>query len=154
MAKKQTLLIPGEELKKLLDDYSIPISDFARDIGLSVSAIRQIISSKGRISLHIAKRLAKYFDTTTVEYWVDMQNAYDITRLDNDPEFVEVLKNIPKAKKVSGTAAGKEKRGSGKAAGKGTAKSAGRPTKKSAEPQAALNKPGRKPRKSKASNDD
>ncbi|MDR0562138.1 MAG: HigA family addiction module antidote protein [Spirochaetaceae bacterium] len=100
MAKK-TLLIPGDELNKLLKDYNIPISALAGDIGLSVSAVRQIVTNKAKISLHIAKRLAKYFSDTTVEYWVNMQTAFDLAELEKDPQLAEVLKTIPKAKKLA-----------------------------------------------------
>ena len=100
MAKKSSLLIPGEVLKGKLDEYNLHITQVAEDIGLSVSAIRQIISNKAKISLHIAKRLAKYFATDT-EYWVKLQNDYDLAELDKDPQFNDELKAIPKAKKLA-----------------------------------------------------
>ncbi|MDR2534968.1 MAG: HigA family addiction module antidote protein [Treponema sp.] len=147
MAKKQTLLVPGEELKKLLDEYNIHISTLAGDIGLSVSAIRQIVANKAKVSLHIAKRLAKYFNETTVDYWVAMQNAYDLAELDRDPEFIETLKNIPKAKKVPDPSSAKGK----KSPEKSSAKTAQGRSKKSAP---VPSKPPRKPRPKKAASED
>jgi addiction module HigA family antidote len=98
--KKQTILVPGDVLKDLLDEYQIHISQLANDIGLSVSAVRQIVANKAKISLHIAKRLSKYFNTT-VAYWVELQNAFDLAELEKDTELTEIIKNIPKAKKAS-----------------------------------------------------
>jgi hypothetical protein len=43
-------------------------------------------------------RLSKYFGTT-IQYWVDLQNAYDLAELENDTELNEALKKIQKAKK-------------------------------------------------------
>jgi addiction module HigA family antidote len=83
-----------------LDEYQIKTSQLAEHIRLSVSAVRQIVANNAKISLHIAKRLAKYFNTT-VEYWVDLQNAYDLAELEKDTELADIIKNIPKAKKVS-----------------------------------------------------
>jgi addiction module HigA family antidote len=97
--KKPAVLVPGNVLKEeYLDEYQISITQLASDIGLSVSAVRQIISNKAKISLHIAKRLAKYFNTT-VDYWVELQTRYDLVELDRDADLNEELKRIPKAKK-------------------------------------------------------
>ncbi|MDR2633976.1 MAG: HigA family addiction module antidote protein [Treponema sp.] len=98
MAKKPVVLQPGDVLRDLLDEYQINPTKLAEDIQMSVSAIRQIVSNKAKISLHIAKRLSKYFGTT-VEYWIDLQNTLDLVRLENDQELAEIVKQIPRAKK-------------------------------------------------------
>ena len=107
MAKRQILLIPGDVLKELLEEYQINITRLANYIGLSVSAVRQIVNNKAKVSLHIAKRLSKYF-STDVEYWINMQHAYDLAELDRDPEFTEILKSIPKAKKPGTSTRGRK----------------------------------------------
>jgi addiction module HigA family antidote len=139
--KKPAVLLPGDVLRDLLDEYQINPTQLAEDIQMSVSAIRQIVSSKAKISLHIAKRLSKYFNTT-VQYWVELQNIFDLAELEKDTELAEIIKQIPKAKKPSAskTAAGKlaTKRNVAKAA----------PVEKSTE------KKNRKPRAKKIKNSD
>ncbi|MDR2797410.1 MAG: HigA family addiction module antidote protein [Treponema sp.] len=98
--KKSSVLLPGDVLRDLLDEYQINPTQLAEDIQMSVSAIRQIVSNKAKISLHIAKRLSKYFNTT-VQYWIDLQNNFDLIKLDQDSELAEIIKQIPKAKKPS-----------------------------------------------------
>jgi addiction module HigA family antidote len=98
--KKSAVLLPGDVLRDLLDEYQINPTQLAEDIQMSVSAIRQIVSNKAKISLHIAKRLSKYFNTT-VQYWIDLQNTFDLVRLEQDQELAEIVKQIPKAKKPS-----------------------------------------------------
>ncbi|MDR2403045.1 MAG: HigA family addiction module antidote protein [Spirochaetaceae bacterium] len=133
--KKQTILLPGSVLKEsFLDAYQISVTKLSEDIGLSPSAIRQIISGKLKISTVNALKLAKYFDSP-VQYWIDLQNQYDLAELEKDAELNEILKKIPKAKKAPLKAANKpaaEKKGvAPKAGDKKTA------VKKAASPKAA-----------------
>ena len=139
MAKKPATLIPGDVLKERIEEYNLHINQVAEEVGLSVSAVRQIISNKAKISLHIAKRFAKYFGDT-VEFWIEMQLKYDLAELDKDAELNESLKLIPRAKKAA--AKPEPKRGRKPAAGK-----AEKPVK--AAVKAGRGKPGRKPAKDK-----
>jgi addiction module HigA family antidote len=145
---KQTVLVPGAVLKEqFLDKYGINVSKLSADIGLSPSAIRQLINGRLKISLEIALKLEKYFDKP-VKYWIDLQNAYSLADLAKNPELQDELKKIPKAqkipvpKKAAGAAArkGPAPKGAKKVADK---KPAGR---KPAAKKAADVKPGRKPR--------
>jgi addiction module HigA family antidote len=97
--KKQTVLVPGTVLKeKYLDVYQLSPGKLAEDIGLSASAVRNVLINKAKISLNVAVRLSKYFGTT-VQYWVDLQNAYDLVEIANDAELNEAVKKIQRAKK-------------------------------------------------------
>jgi addiction module HigA family antidote len=135
---------PGTVLReKYLDVYQITPTKVAKDIGLSQSAVRNIVINKAKISLNIAMRLSRYFGTT-VQYWVDLQNRYDVTELEADAQFAKVLKGIPRAEKAppKNTAAKKP-------AGK-TPKVKKAPAKKTAGKQAAAGrrvsaKPDEKP---------
>jgi addiction module HigA family antidote len=97
--KKQAVLVPGTVLKEnYLDAYQLSPGKLAEDIGLSASAVRNVLINKAKISLNVAVRLAKYFGTT-VQYWVDLQNVYDLAEMEKDAELNESLKKISKAKK-------------------------------------------------------
>ncbi|MDR2394916.1 MAG: HigA family addiction module antidote protein [Treponema sp.] len=138
--KKSAVLQPGDVLRDLLDEYQINPTQLAEDIQMSVSAVRQIVSNKAKISLHIAKRLSKYFGTT-VQYWVDLQNTIDLVRIENDQELAEIVKQIPKAKKPSiKTAASKP--------------AAKRNTGRTATVEKIPEKPSRKPRSKKVKDPD
>ncbi|MDR3139427.1 MAG: HigA family addiction module antidote protein [Treponema sp.] len=133
--KKQPILLPGAVLKEsFLDSYQISVTKLSEDIGLSPSAIRQIISGKLKISTANALKLAKYFDNP-VQYWIDLQNQYDLAELEKDAELNEILKKIPKAKKAPPKAADKPAAGKKGAAPKAKDKKAA--VKKAAAPKAA-----------------
>ncbi|MDR0376222.1 MAG: HigA family addiction module antidote protein [Spirochaetaceae bacterium] len=147
---KQTILVPGAVLKEqYLDKYGITVSKLSEDIGLSPSAIRQLINGRLKISLEIALKLEKYFEKP-VKYWIDLQNAYSLAALAKDPELQKELKNIPKAQKIPVS-----KKTAGKADGKKGAAPKG--VKNAAEQKPAAGKQsqvkaGRKPRAGKSQN--
>ncbi|MDR0878461.1 MAG: HigA family addiction module antidote protein [Treponema sp.] len=133
--KKSEVVVPGTKLKECMDAYQVSAAKLADDINLSQSIIRQIVANKAKISLNIAKRLAKYFDTT-VQFWFNLQTVYELSELDKDAEFNKILKNIPKAKKPapgSKKAANKPAKKTGKAG----RPAAGKKTKAPAKAKAA-----------------
>jgi addiction module HigA family antidote len=95
MAKSQT---PAATLKNFLDEYQVTPTKLAKEISLSQSAVRQITIGQTKITVPTALRLAKYFGTTP-EYWIDLQNNYDLSQAAKDSELTAILKAIPKAKK-------------------------------------------------------
>jgi addiction module HigA family antidote len=106
MAKKPAILVPGTVLRETyMDEYQISVAQLSKDIGLSASAVRQLINNKLKVSIVIALRLSKYFGTT-VQYWIDLQNQYELSELAKDKELTESLKSIPKAKKAPASAKG------------------------------------------------
>jgi addiction module HigA family antidote len=149
--KKQTVLVPGSVLKeKFLETYQISVSKISEDIGLSPSAVRQIINNRLKISIVVGLRLSKYFDTPS-KYWIDLQNDYELAELEKDSALMDALKKIPKAKKAppakkpAAKAAPKAVKSAKQAADKKT-------TGKKAAPKAAAKGPKapRKPRTPKA----
>jgi len=68
---------PGIELKKIIYQKDMNISEFARMIEVSPSRINEIVHTKRSITLDTAIRLAKALNTTT-KYWMDKQVDYDI----------------------------------------------------------------------------
>jgi addiction module HigA family antidote len=95
MAKEQN---PSAVFKSYLAEYNLTASKVAADIKLSQSSIRLLIGGKLKISVPIALRLAKYFGNKA-EYWVNLQNTYELAESAKDPKLVPILKAIPKAKK-------------------------------------------------------
>jgi addiction module HigA family antidote len=69
---------PGKILKNIyLKDYNLSITAFALKIGISRVSASELINGKNGISAEMALKLAKAFDTS-VEVWMNMQQAYDI----------------------------------------------------------------------------
>jgi addiction module HigA family antidote len=74
-SKAQT---PGAVLQSFMDDYQLNTGKLAEAVKLSLSAIRQVVIGKSKISVSVALRLAKYFGNTP-QYWIDLQNQYDLS---------------------------------------------------------------------------
>jgi antitoxin HigA-1 len=77
----------------LLEDYLAPkgisVWHLAKDIGVSVRRVYEIVQGQRPINADIARRLAHYFGISE-RYWLDLQARYDGTREDRlPPEFLK-----------------------------------------------------------------
>ncbi|MDR2020190.1 MAG: HigA family addiction module antidote protein [Treponema sp.] len=126
---KPAIQAPGIVLQSLLDEYQLNPGKLGEAIKLSQSAVRQVVIGKTRISVPVALRLAKYFGTTA-EYWIDLQNKYDLAEAAKDGELSAVLKGIVKGKKPAP-----------KKAAKPAAQAKKAPPKKASSPKPAAKRP-------------
>ncbi|MDR1127725.1 MAG: HigA family addiction module antidote protein [Treponema sp.] len=146
---KTAVLVPGTVLKGLLESYHISVAKISEDIGLSPSAVRQLVNNKLKISTIIALRLAKYFDKKP-EYWIGLQANYELLLLQKDAGVTAALKTVPKAQKQPAPAPKKAARPAAArkpAAPRAGAKSA---AKKPAAPKAGAKPAAKKPAAPKA----
>jgi addiction module HigA family antidote len=128
MAKEQS---PGAVFKSYVDQYSLTAAKVAEDIKLSQSSIRLLIGGKLKISVPIALRLSRYFGTKP-EYWINLQNAYELAETVKNPKLAAILKAVPRAKKMETKKAPAKKAAAkkSKAPKKAAAKKAKKPAKK------------------------
>ena len=106
---------PGSFLTLLLEKHKLNPFKLSKDIHLSQSAVRLIVLGKTRISVPVAMRLAKYFNTNP-EFWLAMQMKWDLAEASKDKELVAIVKSISKFTKT--TAAGKKAKAGRKPAAK------------------------------------
>jgi len=92
---------PGEVLQSFIDEYQINAFALSKSIKVAYQSVTNILTGKGRISVHIALRLGQYFGNSP-KYWLDVQASYEIDDLSADKNFVSAIKSIPKAEKPSG----------------------------------------------------
>ncbi|WP_223851971.1 HigA family addiction module antitoxin [Bifidobacterium myosotis] len=77
------LSTPGEILKEeLMEPLGISNYRLAKAIGVSETAIGEIIKGKRAISVAMAHRLGKAFGTTP-EFWMNLQRDYEIFTFDS-----------------------------------------------------------------------
>ncbi|MDR2500543.1 MAG: HigA family addiction module antidote protein [Treponema sp.] len=89
---------PGAVLKAMMEEYQLNPFKLSKDINLSPSGVRQVVIGKTKISVPVALRLAKYFNTTA-HYWLDLQKDYELAEAAKDQELSGVISAIEKAKK-------------------------------------------------------
>ena len=74
---------PGEVLRGLcLEPLGLTIKETAEAIGVSRTAVSQLVNGRTRLSIGMAKRLAAAFRTTP-DLWLNLQHAHDLWRLHN-----------------------------------------------------------------------
>jgi addiction module HigA family antidote len=89
---------PGVIVKTLIDDYRLTPAKVAKDLALSYSSLRLLLNGKLRVSAPVALKLSKYFEHP-VQYWIDLQDKFELAEASADAELSAILKKIPKAKK-------------------------------------------------------
>ena len=72
---------PGEILR---EEFMIPlgvsINKLAGDLDIAISRVSNIVNGQRAVTADTALRLATYFNTTP-EFWLNLQSAYDLSKL-------------------------------------------------------------------------
>jgi addiction module HigA family antidote len=100
-------LTPGAAVKKQLDQYNLNIAQLAEGLKISHSAASVLLKDQVRITVPMAQRLSRFFGKTP-EYWLSLQNAYELAALSADKKNTAILKSITKAVKVPAKAPAKK----------------------------------------------
>ena len=76
---------PGEILEEeFIKPLGLTQSKLAKEIGVSVRAINEIVNKKRGITPEMAIRLSERFGTTA-EFWLGLQMDYDLWKAYNNP---------------------------------------------------------------------
>jgi len=79
---------PGEFISNMLEKHRSSRLKFSKDIHISQSAANLVVKGKTRISVPVAVKLAKYFNTVP-EYWLKMQMDWDLAEANRDKKLME-----------------------------------------------------------------
>ena len=92
MARRRKLppIHPGELLWDELNEIGVNLNELARALRVPTNRISAIVNGKRAISVDTALRLARYFGTSP-QYWLNLQNAYDLEIADRAAIEREVL---------------------------------------------------------------
>lgn len=68
---------PGEVLREeFLKPLGISANQLAKEAGLGISLIADLLDESGEITPETARRLAKHFGTTA-NFWMNLQTSYE-----------------------------------------------------------------------------
>jgi len=89
---------PGEILREeYLHPLGLSAYGLAKELHVPRTRIERLICEKTPITLDTALRLAKFFNTS-VQYWLNMQNIYDIATIPasthNDVEAIRACESV------------------------------------------------------------
>ena len=69
---------PGEVIRKLcIEPLGLTVTEAAKALGVTRKALSELINCRAGVSVEMALRLAKAFDTSA-ESWLGMQQQYDL----------------------------------------------------------------------------
>jgi len=98
-------LHPGEVLRRLyLRPLGITLTQAAKTLGVSRSALSQLANGRARIHPKLAWRLAQAFKTTP-EFWLNAQGNFDLWQHKDAAKFVKsgALYRKPSGRKAART---------------------------------------------------
>lgn len=73
-------LHPGEIVKEDFDASGLTVTQAAKRLGVSRTALSRLLNGHSGISPEMALRLAKFFGTS-VDMWINLQARYDIWQI-------------------------------------------------------------------------
>ncbi len=72
---------PGEILRELyLSELGLSITEAAKGLGVSRKALSELVNGKAGISPLMAMRLSIAFPNSSPQFWLNLQNQYDLWR--------------------------------------------------------------------------
>lgn len=80
-ARGTTPAHPGEVVRQLIERSGIGITESARRLGVSRGTLHSVLTPRGSVSGLMAYRLARAFRDTTPEYWLSLQQAWDLEQI-------------------------------------------------------------------------
>ena len=89
---------PASLLKTMLTKYQLSGNQLAKSLGINSATINFILNEKTKISVPVALRLAKFFNTVP-EYWLAMQMKYDLSIAAKDKALAKAVSGISKVSK-------------------------------------------------------
>ena len=88
--KKLPAIHPGELLGDELQEIGVSLNELSRALRVPMNRISAIVNGKRAITVDTEMRLAPYFGTSP-QYWLNLQNAYDLEIADVEQIEREVL---------------------------------------------------------------
>ncbi len=82
---------PGEILKEeCLEPLGLTVTQAAELLGVSRATLSALVNQRAGVSPLMALRLAAAFPNTTPQFWLNLQNQYDLSRERNNPVLSKI----------------------------------------------------------------
>ena len=75
--KDKLIFHPGYYINEIIEESGLTQDAFAKRLDMTPENLSALVWGEQALSLDIAEKLAKMLGTS-VEYWVNLQNAYDV----------------------------------------------------------------------------
>lgn len=98
MARKP--IHPGEHLSEELEELRMSAAELARRLNVPTNRVTSILNGQRAITGDTALRLAHFFGTSP-EFWLSLQNLYELRLA--DAKSGNVIKKLPRLKAAADT---------------------------------------------------
>jgi len=104
MSKREALMPPVHPGEVLREDFMKPlglsVNKLALELHVPATRIGEIVHARRRITAETALRLARYF-STNAEFWLNLQNFYDLEVSRRSGKVSEIERQIHSAKALA-----------------------------------------------------
>lgn len=83
---------PGEILKEIFSDYNV--TQIAQHLNVSRVSVSKLLNGRCSITPKMAAKLEKAIPHSSMEFWLNLQQKYDIAQTRNNKNLIKELKNI------------------------------------------------------------
>ena len=82
---------PGEILKEdCIEPLGLSITEAAKGLGISRKTLSELVNGKAGVSPLMAMRLSIAFANTSPQFWLNLQNQYDLWKERDNPALASV----------------------------------------------------------------
>ena len=82
---------PGEILKEdCIEPLGLSITEAAKGLGISRKTLSELVNGKAGVSPLMAMRLSIAFPNTSPQFWLNLQNQYDLWKERDNPALASV----------------------------------------------------------------
>lgn len=92
-AKRKPSTVGDILLEEFLVPLNLKINDLAYILDVHRNTASAIVNNNSRLSLEMAMRLAKAFNTS-IDFWLNLQMRVDLWTLENDARFQSSLEKV------------------------------------------------------------
>jgi antitoxin HigA-1 len=90
---------PGKLIKHSIEASGLSLTDAAKRLGVTRQTLSRVINGRTSLSPEMAVRVSKAFGST-VEHWMRMQMAYDLTVIEKTAKSIKV-KRFPEVQQLA-----------------------------------------------------
>ena len=94
------LIHPGEHLAEELNELRMSAAQLARNLGVPTNRVTSILNGQRAITGDTALRLGHFFGTTP-EFWLNLQNTYEVRRAQMKAgKSIQLLPRLKRAERI------------------------------------------------------